>query len=143
MTKKTNEMDGAKEAFLSVDASNEIAGFIGSNRPTLTIQCRKLKPEVVVSVGIPLQHEPGEYDTYPVRVRFDDGKPIAQRWTGATNLEAAFSQNPRQLIVKLSQSKTFLFEFTPFEKAATTVTFSVSGLKEKFETVQDACGFTM
>jgi len=36
------------------------------------------------------------------------------------------------------------FEFTPFERTATTVTFRVSGLKEKFETVQGACGgFTL
>jgi hypothetical protein len=143
VSQKTNDMDGTKEAYLSVAASNEIAGFIGSHRPTLIIQCKKLKPEVLVNLGMPLQTEYGQYDSYDVRVKFDDGKPIAQRWTGATNNEAAFSQNPKQLVRQLSQSNTFLFEFTPFEKAETTVTFSVSGLKEKFETLQDVCGFTM
>jgi len=143
VSQKTNEMDGVKAAYISLPASNEIAGFIGSQRPTLVIQCKKQKPEVVVNVGMPLQSEYGEYDIYRVRVKFDDGKPVAQRWTGATNNEAAFSQNPKQLIKQLSQSNTFLFEFTPFEKAETTVTFSVSGLKEKFATVQDVCGFTM
>ena len=143
VSQKTSDMDGTKEAYLSLAASDEIAGFIGTHRPTLVIQCKKRKPEVVVNVGMPLQPEYGEYETYAVRVKFDDGKPIAQRWTGATNSEAAFSQNPKQLIRQLSQSNTFLLEFTPFEKAETTVTFSVSGLKEKFETVHDVCGFTM
>jgi hypothetical protein len=82
-------------------------------------------------------------DTYGVRVKFDDGKPIAQRWTGAANNEAAFSRNPMELVRQLSQSNTFLFEFTPFEKSETTVTFFVSGLKEKLQTVQDVCGLTM
>jgi hypothetical protein len=143
VTQKTNPMDGTKEAYLSLDASNEIAGFIGSQRPTLTIQCKKHRPEVVVNVGMPLQSEYGEYDTYKVRVKFDDSQPIAQRWTGATNNEAAFSQNPKQLVRQLSQSNTFLFEFTPFEKAETTVTFSVSGLKGKLQPVQDVCGLTI
>lgn len=90
-----------------------------------------------------MQSEYGEYDSYGVRVKFDDGKPIAQRWTGATNNEAVFSRNPKELVRQLSQSNAFLFEFTPFEKADTTVRFSVSGLKEKLQTVQDVCGLTM
>jgi hypothetical protein len=142
---ETNDMDGTKEGYVSIAAANEIRGVIGSSyRPTLTIQCRKRRPELVINLGGPLQNEYGEYDSYAVRIRFDDGKPVTQRWTGATNNEAVFSPNPAQLVKQLSKTNTLYFEFTPFERTATTVTFHVSGLKEKFETVQGACGgFTL
>jgi len=136
---ESNEMDGTKEAYISIDATNEIPGVIVSHRPTLTIQCRKHKPSLVINVGSPAQPEYGEYDSYAVRIKFDDEKPLAQRWVSATNNEAAFSPNPEQLIQHLSTTNTFLFEFTPFQRSATTAKFVVSGLKDKLETVQDAC----
>jgi hypothetical protein len=98
---------------------------------------------LVISVGTPLQSEYAEVDSYPVRIKFNAGKPAAQRWIGATNHEAVFSPAPAQLIKQLSEADAFYFEFTPFERTATTVTFHVSGLKQKFETVQDVCGMTL
>jgi hypothetical protein len=140
IVQKSNEMDGTKAAYVSVNSANEISGLVGSVRPTLTIQCAKHKPELVINVGGPLQSEYGQYDTYAVRVKFDNGKPLPQRWTGSTNNRAIFSPSPGQLIKQLSKTNTFYLEFTPFEKAETTVTFPVSGLKEKLTAVQDVCG---
>jgi hypothetical protein len=144
VSRETNNMDHTKEAYISIDASNKIAGVIGSYRPTLIIQCRKHKPALVINVGSPLQHEYGEYESYAVRVKFDDGKPIGQRWTGSHEQRSGvLSPNPTQLIRELSKTDTFLFEFTPFERSETTAIFRVSGLKERFETVQDVCGLRL
>jgi hypothetical protein len=140
VSREANQMDGTKQVYVSIDAADKIPGVIGSNRPTLTIQCGKRKTELVINVGSPLQNEYGEYDSYAVRVKFNNGKPTVQRWTGATNNEAVFSPSPVQLVKQLSKADVFYFEFTPFERSATTVKFNVSGLKEKLDTVQDVCG---
>jgi hypothetical protein len=40
MSQKTSDMDGTKEAYLSLAASNEIAGFIGAHRPTSSFNAK-------------------------------------------------------------------------------------------------------
>jgi hypothetical protein len=143
VSQQANAMDATKEAYVSLDASNEIEGVIGSYKPTLTIQCRKRKPDVVIALGNQVQSDGSDYNTYSVRVKFDGAKPAAQRWIRATSGEALYSPNPTQFVKELSKANTFLFEFTPFERSATVVTFSVPGLKKELDLVRDACGSTL
>lgn len=139
VSQKKNDMDGTKQAFLQLDADNEIPGIIGNYRPYMIIQCKGRSPELVINVGQPIQHEYGVYDTYAVRVKFDEAAPVRQRWTGSTNNEALFAPSPTKLIGQLVGTKVFLFEFTPFEKTEQTVTFKVEGLKQQLDTVSDIC----
>jgi hypothetical protein len=143
VSQEANAMDATKEAYISLDASNEIEAVIGSYRPNLTIQCRKRHLDVAIALGNQVQSEWGDYHTHPVRVRFDDAKPASQRWIGATSGDALYSPNPTQLLKELSKTKTFLFEFTPFERSPTTVTFSVPSFRKELDSVRDACGFAL
>lgn len=136
----TKEIDGTRQAVLRLDSEDEIDGIISKHRPYLAIQCKGGKPEVVVNVGKPVQHEYGEFDTYAVRLRIDSGAPTRQRWTGSTNHVALFSPAPTRLIQQLGKAETLLFEFTPFQESERTVRFNVSGLASKLKPVAAVCG---
>lgn len=139
LDEKVNEMDNTKKTLLSLRSQDEIAGFIGSHAAYLVIKCEKGKAQAYVSVGTQIQHE-YDTDTYAVRVKFDDSVPMKQRWDASTDGSTLFSPQPHQFVKQLEQAKVFLFEFTPFEKAATTVHFKVEGLSEKIEPISSACG---
>ncbi len=139
VTDKRNEMDGTREVALVLDAQNEVEGFIGSNRSYLVIRAKD-KPEVFIHVGSPFESIYGEFDATSVRLKFDDGTPIKQRWSESTNREAAFASSPVKLVQQLSASNKFLFEYTPFQKRATTVRFDLTGLSPKLEPLADVCG---
>lgn len=64
----------------------------------------------------------------PVRVRFDDGKPISQVWSRSKDYRAIFSPDPRWLVAKLQKSKKFYIEYHPYEKVPETLSFDVGGL---------------
>jgi hypothetical protein len=64
----------------------------------------------------------------PVRVRFDDGKPIGQVWSRSKDYRAVFSPDPRWLVAKLQTSKKFYIEYHPYEKVPETLSFDVAGL---------------
>ena len=64
----------------------------------------------------------------PVRVRFDDGKPISQVWSRSKDYRAVFSPDPRWFVSKLQASKKFYIEYHPYEKVPETLSFDVAGL---------------
>jgi hypothetical protein len=140
LDEKVNAMDNTKRTLLSLRSQDEVQGYIGSNAAYLIIKCEKGKADAYVSVGTPIQHE-YESESYGVRLKFDDAAPVKQHWIGSTDGTALFSPSPRQFVKELGDAKVFLFEFTPFEKTATTVRFNVSGLSEKLPPISDSCGF--
>jgi hypothetical protein len=69
-------------------------------------------------------------------------KEVQARWSGSTDKEALFAPRPSELVKRLENSSTFLFEFTPFEQRATAIKFNVAGLREKLDSVGQARGFS-
>jgi hypothetical protein len=141
-SESSSKMDGTREISLNRKAVNQIDGLIGSYTPELRIRCSKHKTEVYVVTGQPFESIYGEFDSVRVRLKLDDAAPSAQTWSESTDREAAFASNPQKLVKQLEIAKVFLFEFTPFEKRETTVTFNTEGLKDKLEPVSDVCGLS-
>jgi hypothetical protein len=139
---KVNAMDNTKTTLLSLQSQDEVQGYIGSNAAYLIIKCEKGKADAYVSVHTAIQHEYGS-ESYGVRVKFDDAAPVRQHWIGSTDGTALFSPSPRQFVKQLEEAKVFLFEFTPFEKTATTVRFNVGGLSEKVTPISDCLAATI
>jgi len=136
---KVNAMDETKKTVLSLRSQDEVEGYIGRHAAFLIIKCEKGKSEAYVSVGTQIQHEYGS-ERYGVRVKFDDSNAVKQHWDASTDGTALFSPSPGELVRELEGAKVFLFEFTPFQKTPTIVTFNVSGLSEKLTPISDACG---
>ena len=141
MDETSDAMDNTKEIHLSLTSEDKVEGFVGSHAAYLLVRCAKGKPELYVSVGIPVQHEYGS-DTYGVRTKFDDSAAEKSRWIGSTDREALFAPAPAKTLKRLEDSQVFLFEFTPFEKRATAIKFKVAGLREKLAPVSQSCGLS-
>ena len=139
LDEKVNAMDETKKTLLSLRSQDEVEGFIGRHAAFLIIKCEKGKSEAYVSVGTQIQHEYGS-ERYGVRVKFDDSNAVKQHWDASTDGTALFSPSPGELVRKLEGAKVFLFEFTPFQKTPTIVTFNVGGLSEKLTPIADSCG---
>jgi Type VI secretion system VasI, EvfG, VC_A0118 len=136
---KVNAMDETKKTVLSLRSQDEVEGYIGHHAAFLIIKCEKGKSEAFVSVGTQIQHEYGS-ERYGVRVKFDDSNAVKQHWDASTDGTALFSPSPGELVRELEGTKVFLFEFTPFQKTPTIVTFNVSGLSEKLTPISGSCG---
>lgn len=140
VTEDTNEMDGTKRIALHLDAENEISGYIGKHTPTLIIRCIKKETDVFVNVRMQVQSN-WEYRTSKVRTKFDDAAPSAQWWNAAQGGDALFAPQAVSFAKKLARSKTFMFEFSPFQRTEETVTFDVRGLDKHLGKIASACGW--
>jgi hypothetical protein len=109
----TNSMDGIKTTVL----------MNGHGNPSIFIRFKGRQLEAYVTTP-----EMVGYDDTSVRVRFDDGKPVAQSWSRSEDYHALFSPNPRWLVTKLQASKKFYIEYHPYEKVPETLSFDVTGL---------------
>lgn len=133
---EVSPMDQKETLRVCTDAENDIEGHWRATRPILCLQAEGGKIDVIVRVGIAAQPEYGSINRATVRIRFDNGKPITQRWLESTDNEAFFAPNPTELINQLTKAKTFLFEFTPFRKAETVATFDLTGINEQIGRVR-------
>ncbi|MBI5658756.1 MAG: hypothetical protein HZC43_04220 [Nitrosomonadales bacterium] len=118
---------GEESLSLSLRAEKAVKGWMKSATPTLTIECRNKKAAVYVETWLPL--EVTQVDKQIVRVQFDNGKPIPQRWQEITNAAMGASTRDSILLVKqLAKSQKFVFEFTPFNSPPVQAEFDVAGL---------------
>ena len=129
---------GEQSLAASLKADKAVKGWMKSSVPTLTIQCSKKKATVYIETGMAL--EVTMVDRQIVHVRFDDNKPITQRWQEITNATVAASARDSTTLVKqLAQSQKFMFEFTPFSSAPVQAEFDVAGLAAYLPQLARAC----
>lgn len=118
---------GKESLSMSLKAEKEVKGWMKSAVPTLTIECGKKKAAVYVETWLPL--EITQVDKQIVRVQFDGGKPIPQRWQEITNATIGASARDSTLLVKqLAGSQKFAVQFTPFNSPPVQAEFDVAGL---------------
>jgi hypothetical protein len=119
-----NEMDGTPETVLSL--FNDESSY-------LMIRCINRRTEVLINPG-------GELiDDSSVRVKFDDSNPIQQTWNKSSSRNALFSPEPIGFSRRLSKTKLFLFEYSPYDSRPRTIKFSVTGLDSKLGKISEAC----
>lgn len=118
---------GEESLSMSLKAEKEVKGWMKSAVPTLTIECGKKKAAVYVETWLPL--EVTQVDKQIVRVQFDGGKPVPQRWQEVTNAAIGASARDSTLLVKqLAGSQKFVIQFTPFNSPPVQAEFDVAGL---------------
>ncbi len=135
----TNAIDGTKTEFLTMESTDPEGADSGSLRYAELKICfdnGKLCGGQDIGVGVEVhgmvaeQDEDSEYST-PVRIKFDDGKPIRQTWGISDDHEMLFpSGKEKQFLAGLTQHSKLVLEFSYFEKAPRTVTFDLSGLAD-------------
>lgn len=124
---ETDKMDNTPAVYLSKLAE-------GGHGASLIIRCTRGKTALFVATD-------DIVDNGRVRIKFDDAKPQLQAWNEASDHQGLFAPDPIGLARRLTQADSFLFEYSPFQKQATTIEFNVSGLAEKLRTVAETCGW--
>lgn len=107
---------------------------LGTSGSALVIRCAKRQTEAYVNTDTVV-------DDSAIRMKFDQSTPARQVWTRSTDYKALFSPDAVTFSRKLANSKTFLFEFTPFQEGARTIVFDVSNLAPKLERISEACNW--
>jgi hypothetical protein len=133
----TSEMDSSKGYIASLEAENMIKGWLKVDTPTLIARCKEGEIDIYIRTGMAANVEYGGGHT--VRLRFDDGSPIKQKWSEATNNEALFSSSPKDLAQRIAKAKTFKFEFVPFNGSTQVAQFNVQGFQEHLDKLLATC----
>jgi hypothetical protein len=110
--------------------------------PTLIIRCQKRKTELYVITHTPVKTSyDSDYDALGsrIRTRFDGGKPASEYWSESTDHSAVFAPNPISLARKLSRTKRWLVEFTPYDAAPVSTNFHTEGLDSVLGKVATTC----
>ena len=138
----TNAIDGTVTRFLSsesVDPDGADSGSMHYAELRICFRNGRLCSGRAVGVAVdvhgmvePAGYEPDEDSRTPVRVRFDEEKPVRQKWGITEDHDALYpSGHEEQFLGQLTQHHKLLLEFSYYEKAPRTVTFDLTGLSEK------------
>jgi hypothetical protein len=140
-TNGKSEMDDSPVVVLRLRSENVATGWLSRNRTTLVVRCREGNTEVYVVTGMAANPELGAYQQATVRTRLDADPPQTETWGEATSNDALFAQDGVLFAMALARSRTFRFEFTPFNASPVIVTFDVLGLERQLPAVARACNW--
>ncbi len=116
--------------------------------PKIWIVCNKTKTDVRIDLGSILDTEVRSWessDAYgytsgtPLRLRFDQDKPVSHFGLTSTDGTSAFLKNPIPIVKKMIGKKTLLVEYRPMRSGPQTVSFALDGLDEALTEVRKAC----
>jgi hypothetical protein len=127
---------------LSSDEPLNLAFPYNDRFAQLIIRCRKRKTDLYVVTHTPVKTSYGsDYDELGsrIRTRFDGSPPQADYWSESTDHSAVFAPNPIALARRLSHTKQWLVEFTPYDAAPVTTNFHTEGLAGVLDRVAHAC----
>jgi hypothetical protein len=137
-----NAIDGVKSEILGMESTDPDGNDYGSlhyARLKICFENGILCHGNTIGVGVAVNGMlasvgyDSEYST-PVRVKFDDEKPLSQTWGISDNHETLFTHgSQQQFLNQLLQHNKLVLEFSYYEKSPRTVTFDLTGLAEKMK----------
>jgi hypothetical protein len=138
-----SEMDDSRIVTLSLSAERAITVWLKEVVPKLILRCKEGKMDAYIFTRTAAQPELGQYEQASVRWRIDDSTATPEMWNESTDKSALFSPAPVEFVRRLTEAKTFRFEFTPFNSPPVIVRFDVRGLKTYHRELVKACGDAM
>ena len=107
--------------------------------PMLAVRCAKDRTEVFVDWTDYL----GSDHNGRVVVRWDDGAPVTQRWSGSSDHRATFARQPISFVRSLMAHDRLVVRTTPYDEAPTTLVFDLTN-EQKLNTlwrIAEACNW--
>lgn len=140
--KETSAIDDSTNVFVSLDAESSISGWpLKTYTPVLMLRCKENKTQAYIFTGMLPQVEYGIEGT-TVTLRFDNEKAMQFQTAKSTGGDALFFDQSGQsieLIKKMLQRSTLLFQFVPFHSSAVMTTFDLRGLSEAIKPLRKNC----
>jgi type VI secretion system VasI family protein len=132
-------MDDTVGVMFSLEAENEISGWLESKRPRLIIRCYEKSTNAYIVTGMQASVESGNLDSHTVVVRFDDQKALKQEWSESTDSKALFSGRAMPFAKAIGTSKRLRVQFTPFNANPQIIEFNVSGFAPYLKELATVC----
>jgi type VI secretion system protein VasI len=137
-------IDDSTNVFVSLDADASISGWpTKTYTPLLILRCKENRTQAYIVTGMAPQLEYGVEGT-TVTLRLDDDKAMQFLTARSTTGDMLFfdSGGPSiELIKRMMQRSTLLFEFVPFHSSPVMTTFDLRGLGEAIKPLRANCGW--
>jgi hypothetical protein len=131
VAKPTTSMDGVTLVSFGTISIEPMAMTYGNTWPVLGIRCTSDKKLDVFCCGNAV------LQSTAIRYKFDDGKPVAERWEMGADRKMLRALDAEKLVKQFPATKIFYFEFTPFQSGPRLTKFDLSGFVDQFN---KSCG---
>ena len=128
-----------KSVALELPAINKVQVWMRHVRPVLVIRCSSGSTEAFVFTDSAARMEPQDED-HTVRVRFDEGADLTERWPDSLDHDALFAPDGAAFAEQLTRARTLQFGFTPHNADPVVAHFDVTGLSDLIAPGSKQCG---
>ena len=112
-----------------LQANNRIHIWTRDVTPLLIVRCQggQVEPFVYTQSAARMEVQDGDHT---VRVAFDDGPEVTERWPDSDEHDALFAKDGTAFVHQLTTAQTLRFGFEPHNAPPAVARFDVSGLHE-------------
>ena len=129
-----------KSVAFELTANNRIHIWTRDVTPLLIIRCQGGQMEPFVYTQSAARMEPQDGD-HTVRVAFDDGPEVTERWPDSDEHDALFAKDSAAFARQLATAQTLRFGFEPHNAPPASARFDVSGISELLSASAKPCGW--
>jgi hypothetical protein len=129
-----------KSVAFELTANNRIHIWTRDVTPLLIVRCQGGQVEPFVYTQSAARMEPQDGD-HTVRVAFDDGPEVTERWPDSDEHDALFAKDSAAFAQQLATAQTLRFGFEPHNAPPASARFDVSGIKELLSAAAKPCGW--
>jgi hypothetical protein len=118
-----------KSVAFELQANNRIHIWTRDVTPLLIVRCQggQVEPFVYTQSAARMELQDGDHT---VRVAFDDGPDVTERWPDSDEHDALFAKDATAFAHQLATAQTLRFGFEPHNAPPASARFDVSGLNE-------------
>jgi hypothetical protein len=132
--------DSRNSVAFELQALNKIQVWTRSVTPVLVVRCKDGRLESFVFTQSAARMEAQDGD-HTVRVGFDDGAELTERWPDSEDHDALFARDGAAFTRRLAASHTLRFGFEPHNSGPATARFAVDGITELLAASAGPCGW--
>jgi hypothetical protein len=129
-----------KSVAFELTANNRIHIWTRDVTPLLIVRCHGGQVEPFVYTQSAARMEPQDGD-HTVRVAFDDGPEVTERWPDSDEHDALFAKDSAAFAQQLAAAQTLRFGFEPHNAPPASARFDVSGINELLSASAKPCGW--
>jgi hypothetical protein len=128
--RSTDEWTGGRKKSVAYELAAErpVRVWMRQATPVLVVRCLAGTLDAFVVTGSASAIEPGRTD-HGVRLAFDGGQPMTERWTDSADHDGLFAPDGPAVVARLASAHTLRFTFTPHNAPDAEAHFNVSGLE--------------
>lgn len=130
-----------RNVYISLEAENDIRGWLRRHRPVLIIRCQNNRTDVILDAGTSMHVERGNYNKAHVRWRLDGGSPRRFNTRESTDSQSLFLPSPIARAKELLGTSTLRVEFIPLNADPAVAVFDTRKLDAHLGVLRNRCNW--